>query len=171
VSYTAIGCVEILYPNFVRGGAIIYLDAVPDVYALLAFPWGTHSKDDDLPAPIVKPRGLPDDASLIVLHQISLYVDEKAAKDPSNERAITAKAARGLLPLKSGGDIVYLDPDVKCPTWLTPAEVRKARDIYMKRQKHPSGDLNAVASMMMQYERQELVGGKHPKTRLVVWFT
>ncbi len=66
VSLTATGCVEIIYPDqeYIRDAATIHIDAIPDVHALLAFPWGKHSKEDDLPPPVVKPRGFPKDPGL-----------------------------------------------------------------------------------------------------------
>lgn len=172
MSLIAHGCVEILYPDlkFVRDAAIIHFDAIPEVHALLAFPWGTHSKEDDLPPPVRKPRGFPKDTGLIVLHEVGLYVDAKQAKDPTNPRAITAREAKKLRPLKTKASTLYLDPDVKCPTWLWREEVGLAAEHYKLRCGHESWDLEAVEAMMREYERQKIQGGR-PKTRLVVWFT
>jgi hypothetical protein len=166
------GCVEIIYPEttFVRDAATIHFDAIPDVHALLAFPWGQHSKDDDLPPPVVKPRGFPKDVGGLVLHETTLYIDAKQAKDPTNPRAITAREAKTLKPFKAKSYTAYFDPDVKCPTWLTRTEVALAAEKYLRRCGHASADLEAVEMMMKEYERQ-VFNGEHPTTRLVVWFT
>ncbi len=164
MSFTAIGCVEILYPalQFVRGTSLIYFDNIPDVYALLAFPWGVRSESNCLPAPVVPPRGFPPDASLLVLSEVGTFIDDDDERE--------ARTSEKLKLLSTPQGKVYQDPDVRCPTWLTAVDVRLAADTYFERQGHPSYDLVAVAAMMGQYERQELPGG-HTKTRLVVWFT
>ncbi len=164
---------EIIYPDmtFVRDAASIHFDSIPDVHALLAFPWGEHSKEDDLPPPVVKPRGFPQDVGMLVLHETTLYIDEKQAKDPTNPRAITARAAKKLKPFKTKSYTAFLDPDVKCPTWLSRNEVALAAEKYLRRSGHANPDLEAVEMMMKEYERQTLNGGVHPTTRLVVWFT
>lgn len=156
--------------ELVRNAATIYFDAIPEVHALIAFPWGRHSKEDDLPPPIRKPRGFPKDVGLLVLSEVTYYVNEKEAKDPTNPRAITAREAKKLKPFKSKSSTLYLDPDVKCPSWLTREEVGLAAEHYLQRCGHESWDLEAVEAMMSAYERQRLQGGR-PKTRLVVWFT
>jgi hypothetical protein len=174
VSLTGIACIEVLYPDMglVRDVARISIDSIPHLEAVLAFPWGTHSKEDDLPPPVVKPRGLPKDLGLLVRHEILLYVNAIEAKRKDNPRAITAREAKKLKKIPINDVVYYLDPDVRCTTWLTLREVERAALVYAKAVKHPSVDLCAIAAMMHQYENQKpWPGGKRPKTRLVVWFT
>jgi hypothetical protein len=173
VSETAHGYVEILYPDteFVRDAAYVHFDALPPLHAVLAFPWGEHTEEDDQPPPIVPPRGFPENPGLLVLNRVAFYVDARGAKDPTNPRAITPKKAKKLQKLVVNGISYYLDPDVKCPTWLTRPEVEAASVRYFNHTHTPCFELHAVAAMMEQYERQKLGDGKRPMTRLVVWFT
>jgi hypothetical protein len=169
VSLVAHGFVEILYPDttFVRDAARIYFDSIPGVHAVLAFPWGRHSKNDDLPAPVRRPRGFPKNMGTLALSETTLYVDAKEARTGKNPRAITVAASKRLQPLMMGSYTVYLDPDVKSPTWLTYEEVVLAANRYTEHEGHLSYDLEAVAGMMRQYHSAKL----KTKTRLIVWFT
>lgn len=171
MSETAHGYVEILYPGmeFIRDAVRIQFDAIPDLHAVLAYPWGEPEEGDELPPPIRPPRGFPADAGLLVLSETTLYVCKE--KDPTNLREITRRETKGLRRFKTKtGRTLYFDPDVKCPTWLTREEVALAAERYTEHCGHESPDLEAVEAMMRQYERPKLPGG-HPKTRLVVWFT
>lgn len=174
MSETGHGYVEILYPDmtFIRDAARIQFDAIPDLHAVLAWPWGDTPEDNDgLPPPIRPARGFPKDVGILVLAETTLYIGDKR-RDPTNDRIISAREARRLKKFKTASSSVYyLDPDVKCPTWLTREEVALAAERYNDHCGHESPDLEAVEVMMREYERPKLPGGGHPKTRLVVWFT
>lgn len=182
MSYVTLGCVEILYPEppeprrrrtdpFVRGACILHFDSIPHIEAVLNFPWGKHSKEDDLPAPIVKPRGLPKDPfpSLLTLAETTVFVDAKGVKE-GNPRAVTSSDARKLTKFDAHGTRYYLDPDVKAPSWLTVEEVGLAAARCSETMRSWCGELYAVHAMMTQYEAQTVRGGPL-KTRLVVWST
>lgn len=175
MSETGHGYVEIIYPDmtFIRDAARIQFDAIPDLHAVLAWPWSEGPEENEsLPPPIRKARGFPKDVGLLVLSETTLYIGNRK-KDPTNERIISAREAKKLKPFRSKGSAstVYIDPDVKCPTWLSREEVALAAERYKSHCGHESPDLEAIEAMMREYERPTLPGGGHPKTRLVVWFT
>lgn len=176
MSVTGHGYVEVIHADseFVACPARINFDSIPDVYALLAFPWGDHDpQEDDLPPPVVKPRGFPPNLGLLTLHEVSLYVEDDPKKRRQNrERCITSREAKKLLPLPYRLAGFFQDPDVRCASWLTTEEVTLAGQRYRERNKHSSPDLEAVAGMMALYEAAWRLNGRaRPTVRLIVWFT
>lgn len=169
VSVVASAFVEILYKgeSFVRDAALFRFDAIPAVHAVLAFPWEDDPDTSDMPAPVVKPRGFPEDVGNLVLSETTLYIEHKKRGMPPNPRAITAREARKLRPFQRFTQTYYFDPDVKYMTWLSREEVRCAAEAYAKHTGHGSSDLMGVLALMDAYERDEHVA----RTRLVVWFT
>jgi hypothetical protein len=159
------GMIETRYKNFSQSwfsGGQVYFYGDVDVYALLAHPWG-EPDGDDLPLPVVTPRGLPSDLSLMTLHEVGWIPNAEAARE-KEPRCITPKQAKKFKPLSLG---YVLDPkEWRCLTWLTTKEVALAASSYRKRSKgRRSGELEGILGMMRGYESTKIM-----ETRLVLWF-
>jgi len=130
--------------------------------ALLAHPWGPWEPGDDLPKPVVKPRGVPKGLSIMVTHDYTWVL----GKAYDQEARITTK--RLAKRYKSYGTTGHwIDPDEwQCTTWLRMHEIKEADQRYRKhhRTRRRSPELAAMLSMMQSFERQGI------KTRVVAWY-
>jgi len=161
MSVTSYGMIEMC-----RGSALWIPAAKPYFYgdvntiSLLAHPWGEWTPEDDLPAPVVEPRGLPENMSIEVR-----YLTHWTLEGEPGDRICTPEESKGMV--ESGG--LFFDPtEWRCTTWLTMEEVAIACDLYPKTRKSltlRSPELEACLAVMCAHsQRQETT------TRLVLWF-
>jgi len=148
--------------------ARVYFYSDVNVYALLAFPWGEHTKEDDCPPPVVAPRGLPTDLGLLTLHEVAWIPHAEGARE-KEPRCIEPRRAKAkkFTPLSDGLGYVLDTTEWCCLTWLTTAEVKKAADTYPKlhSRRSRSPELEGILAMMRAYEKT-----RNMDVRLVLWF-
>lgn len=148
--------------------ARVYFYGDVNVLALLAFPWGEHTEEDDCPPPVVAPRGLPTDLGLLTLHEVGWIPHAEGARE-KEPRCIEPRRAKAkkYQPLTVGLGFVLDTTEWCCLTWLTTAEVKKAADIYPKfhSRRSRSPELEGILGMMRAYEKT-----RNMDVRLVLWF-
>ena len=174
MSVTARGFIEALYPksrDWWCVAKIHFYGNVP-VYSVLAHPWEKWSPEEGNPAPVVPPKGFPEDASLIATHEAAYYVED----EPEDGLTITPQQAEEwkCRPYKPG---YVLKPDIRCTTWLTLAEVEKAVALYVedrraaKAKNLRSEELDGIAAMMRAIEQSgPVLDGVSTVSRLVMVF-
>ena len=139
-----------------------------NVYALLAWPWGEHTEEEDPPAPVVVPRGLPPDLSLLTLHEVAWIPHAQGAKE-KEPRCIEPRRAKAkkFKPIGIGLSYVLDTTEWCCLTWLTLAEVKKAADTYPKfhSRRSRSPELEGILGMMGGYAKV-----RNMDVRLILWF-
>ena len=148
--------------SWFSGGRVYFYGDV-HVFALLAHPWGKPEKGGDLPLPVVQPRGLPSDLSIMTLHEVGWIPSAEGARK-KEPRCISPSKAKKFKPLSLG---YVMDPDEwRCLTWLTSEEVTSTASAYRELSKgRRSGELEGILGMMRGYEKTRIM-----QTRLVLWF-
>lgn len=165
MSITGYGIVEFRHEGPAKdwwAAARLYFYGDVDVYAVLAHPWGDWEEGDGLLEPVVKPRGLPADLSLMALH-----ATHRSVKDEEG-RACTEKQAEKWPEGRIPG--FFLDPkEWKCATYLSTYEVQKAATRYKNNSRSGRGSPEIAGPLFMM----KAIEGNAPvgtKARLVLWF-
>lgn len=164
------GAIEFKYPyGKWWASAKLYTYGDVDAYALLAFPWGDWEPSDDLPAPIIKPKGLPSDLSIQVISETHRLV----VKNPHDEgRYCSAEESEGWAQSEFPG--YKLDPEEWCcATWLTTEEMVQVCAAYRayKNRHRGSPELEGALAMMRALEDHgPVIDGKRTAARIVLWF-
>lgn len=165
--------IEFKWPHQVDWWASARIFTYGDVHsqALVAFPWGEWEEGDDMPPPVIKPKGLPKDLSIGTIYETHrLIVKPEELTDEG--RYCTAEEAKDWEQSRISGYV--LDPEEWCcTTWLTVEEMDRICDAYRAFKKRIRGcpELEGAFAMMRAIEEHgPVVDGVRGQARIVWWF-